>query len=151
MRNIQLILLVIHIAAGCLTLFLGVAAMAARKLPGAHTRWGTWFHWLFLTNIISAIALTPFDWPRLWWLAPVAIGSYGFALLGYWSAVKRPPRWLILHLTGQGGAMIAMITALLVVNAGLYAWWAWVLPTLVGSPAIAWIIREVRLGRRPKL
>jgi hypothetical protein len=34
---------------------------------------------------------------------------------------------------------------------GIVSPWAWVLPTVVGSPIIAWITREVALGRRPKL
>ena len=62
-----------------------------------------------------------------------------------------PPR-------GQGGSYIAMVTALLVVNwenltgsRGVASPWAWALPTVVGSPIIAWVTREVALGRRPKL
>jgi len=29
--------------------------------------------------------------------------------------------------------------------------WAWALPTVVGTPLIAWVTREVARGRRPKL
>ena len=43
-----------------------------------------------------------------------------------------------------------MITALLVVNFGRTTWWTWALPTIIGSPVIGWITREVILGRRPK-
>ncbi len=49
----------------------------------------------------------------------------------------------------QGGSYIAMTTALLVVNLGTHATWAWVAPTLVGSPIIAWVSREIAAGRRP--
>jgi len=51
-----------------------------------------------------------------------------------------------------------MVTALLVVNwetltgtRGVVSPWAWALPTVVGSPLIAWVRREVARGRRPKL
>ncbi len=51
-----------------------------------------------------------------------------------------------------------MVTAFLVVNwgsltgtRGVVSPWAWALPTVVGSPIIAWVTREVALGRRPKL
>ena len=50
-----------------------------------------------------------------------------------------------------------VVTAVLVVNwetltgtRGTASPWAWALPTLIGSPIIAWISREVALGRRPK-
>jgi hypothetical protein len=50
-----------------------------------------------------------------------------------------------------------MVTALLVVNwqrltgePGVNSPWAWMLPTVVGSPIIAWVQRQVALGKRPK-
>jgi hypothetical protein len=68
------------------------------------------------------------------------------------------PGGLYLEPAGQGGSYIAMVTALLVVNwesvtgvPGISSGWPWVLPTLVGSPIIAWVTHEVRLGRRPRL
>jgi hypothetical protein len=57
--------------------------------------------------------------------------------------------WLDLHLTGQLGSFIAMTTAVMVVNFG-NIWWAWAAPTIIGSPIIGWLKREVRAGRRPK-
>jgi hypothetical protein len=51
-----------------------------------------------------------------------------------------------------------MVTALLMVNwgtltgtRGVVSPWAWALLTVVGSPIIARVTREVTLGRRPKL
>lgn len=34
---------------------------------------------------------------------------------------------------------------------GISSPWAWVLPTVVGSPIIAWVQYQVRLGKRPRL
>ncbi|MGH7414488.1 MAG: hypothetical protein ACREKJ_09835 [Candidatus Rokuibacteriota bacterium] len=34
---------------------------------------------------------------------------------------------------------------------GVASPWAWALPTVVGTPIIAWVTREVALRRRPKL
>ncbi len=34
--------------------------------------------------------------------------------------------------------------------AGVDSLWPWAIPTLVGSPLIAWTIRAVRTGKRPK-
>jgi hypothetical protein len=80
---------------------------------------------------------------------PIAIGSYALALMGFLAAKLRWNGWLEYHLSGQLGSYIAMITAVLVVNLG-NVWYAWALPTIIGSPLIAWLKREFRAGRRPK-
>lgn len=50
-----------------------------------------------------------------------------------------------------------MVTALLVVNwqtlfdePGRSSFWPWAIPTLIGTPLIAWLVHEVARGRRPK-
>ena len=60
--------------------------------------------------------------------------------------------------SGQSGSYIAMLSAVLVVNwqlltgtSGRASPWAWIIPTVVGSPLIAWVNVQVRRGRRPKL
>jgi hypothetical protein len=151
-------ILMVHIALGTAGLVLGVVAMTARKLVGVHTRAGEAYHWVMLGVCMSAGTLAILDWQRIWWFLPIAVGSYAFALLGYVAAKRRWRGWLRAHLAGQGGSYIAMLTAVLVVNwetltgtRGTASPWAWALPTLVGSPIIAWLSREVALGRRPKL
>jgi hypothetical protein len=81
-----------------------------------------------------------------------------FALVGYVAAKRRWGGWLRAHIACQGGSYIAMVTALLVVNwesvtgvSGTSSPWAWALPTVVGSPLIAWVTYQVRLGKRPRL
>ena len=151
-------ILLAHIALGTAGLILGPVAMTARKLPGLHTKTGEAYHWVMLGVCVSAGALAILDWGHLWWFLPIAVGSYAFAFLGYVAAKRRWKGWLRAHLTGQGGSYIAMVTAVLVVNwetltgtRGAVSPWAWALPTVVGSPIIAWVTREVALGRRPKL
>ena len=75
----------------------------------------------------------------------------------YLAAKRRWRGWLRAHVAGQGGSYIAMVTALLVVNwetptgsRGIYSPLAWALPTVVGSPIIARMIYDVRIGKRPK-
>lgn len=147
-----------HIALGTAGLVLGPIAMSARKRPGLHTKVGEAYHWVMFGVCVSAGALAFLDWQRLWWFLPIAAGSYAFALLGYVAAKCRWNGWLRTHITGQGGSYIAMVTALFVVNwesltatRGVLSPWAWALPTVVGSPIIAWVTREVVRGRRPKL
>ena len=148
----------LHIAAGAAGLILGPIAMQAAKRPGRHTRAGEAYHWVMLLVCLSAATLAALDWTRLWWFLPIAAGSYAFALVGYVAAKRRWPGWLTAHIAGQGGSYIAMVTALLVVNwnaltgtRGFSSPWPWILPTLVGSPLIAWVTRQVRLGKRPRL
>lgn len=144
------LILTLHIAAGTGGIILGPVAMRARKRRGLHTKAGEFYHWMFATILLTTVILAAMEWERMWFLLPVGVGSYAFALLGYASAKLRWNNWLRFHLVGQGGSYISMTTAVLVVNMGIGSWWAWVLPTLIGSPLIAWIIREVRLGRRPR-
>ena len=147
-----------HIALGAAGLILGPVAMKARKAPGLHTRVGELYHWIMLGVCLSAATLAALDWDRIGWFLPIAAGSYAFALVGYLAAKLRWRGWLLAHISGQGGSYIAMTTALLVVNwealtgtDGIGSPAAWALPTLVGSPIIALVTREVALGRRPKL
>ncbi len=139
--------LAIHIAAGVSGLVLGPVAMRARKRRGLHTRAGEAYHWVMLTVCASAALLVAFKPSELWWFLPIAGGSYGFALLGYLMAKRRPAGWLQWHISGQGGSYIALVTALLVVNLGDVTWLVWLLPTLVGSPLITWLNFRLATGR----
>src|SRR3712207_565321 len=144
------VVLTIHVAAGAAGLVLGPIAMFSAKRRGRHTRTGDAYHWVFFTLFVTAVALALLNWDEVWWLAFVGLFSYAFALLGFLSAKLRWREWLQFHVVGQGGSYIAMVTALLVVNLGRVSVLAWLLPTLVGSPLIAWVTSEVAAGRRPR-
>jgi hypothetical protein len=94
--------------------------MRARKLAGLHTKAGEAYHWVMLGVCMSAATLAVLDWNRIWWFLPVALGSYAFAFVGYLAAKRRWNGWLRVHVVGQGGSYIAMVTAVLIVN-----WEAW--------------------------
>ena len=150
--------LVFHIAVGTVGLVLGPIAMTAWKGSRLHAWAGELYHWVMLAVCVSAGGLAWLDWERSWWFLPIAVGSYAFAFVAYVAAKRRWPGWLAAHVSGQGGSYIAMVTAILVVNwqlltgtRGRSSPWAWILPTLVGSPLIAWVNVQVRRGRRPKL
>lgn len=126
-----------------------MVAFRARKRPGFHTRVGEAYHWVVLAVSVSAVTLAVLDWSRLWWLAIIAVGTYGLALVAYAAAKRRPRGWLHVHVAGQGGSYIALVTAVLVVNLG-GPLVLWLLPTLVATPVLGWLQREIRLGRRPR-
>ena len=135
-------ILVAHIAAGTAGLVLGPVAMLAPKRRGRHTRAGTVYHWVMLAVCVSAAGLALLDWTRLWWFLPIAAFSYGWALLGYVMVRRRPRGWLAWHIRGMGGSYIALTTALLVVNFGRSNLVVWFIPTIAGSPLIAWFSRR---------
>jgi hypothetical protein len=145
------VILTLHVAAGASVLILGPIAMFSAKRRGRHTRAGDAYHWSFFVLFVTAVGLAILDWEESWWLAPVGAGSYAFALLGFASAKRRwREKWLQHHVIGQCGSYIAAVTALLVVNLGRDATAAWIVPTIVGSPLIAWLTLEVAAGRRPR-
>ncbi len=83
------LVLTIHIACGAGGIILGPIAMRARKMPGQHTQVGEIYHWLFLVIFLTTGVLSWMNWERLWWLLPIGIFSYSFALLGYLAAKLR--------------------------------------------------------------
>jgi hypothetical protein len=134
--------LVLHITAGTAGLALGPVAMLAPKRRGRHTRAGGVYHWTVLAVCLSATGLALLSWPELWWFLPIAAFSYANALLGYMAVRIRWANWLGAHIAGMGGSYIALVTALLVVN-GSGQLILWFLPTIVGTPLIAWAINRV--------
>lgn len=143
-------ILALHIGAGGTGLLLGPLAMRATKRRGAHTNLGEAYHWVMLTVCLSATTLAILAWERSWEFVPIAAFSYANAVVGYIAAKRRRRRWLRLHIAGMCGSYIALTTALLVVNLGDRLPVVWFLPTIVGSPIIAWVIYEVDRGRRPR-
>jgi hypothetical protein len=144
------VVLTLHVAAGASVLILGPIAMFSAKRRGRHTRAGDAYHWAFLILFVTAVGLALLNWDESWWLALVGAGSYAFALLGFMAAKRRWRDWIEHHVIGQGGSYIAAVTALLVVNLGRESIAPWIVPTLVGSPLIAWVTLEVAAGRRPR-
>jgi hypothetical protein len=144
------IALSVHVAAGTTALVLGPFAAFAAKRRGIHTQLGTIYYWAFVVNFVSAVVLAALNFNDAWWLALVGAGSYAFALLGYEAAKRRRRGWLIWHVSGQGGSYIAMTTAVLVVNLGTASALAWIAPTVIGSPLIAYVNTQIAKGRRPK-
>ncbi len=141
--------LALHITAGVLALTLGPLALLAARRRGTINAVATAYHWAVLAVCVSAAALVAAAPARLWWLLPIAAGSYALALLGFRAARRPGSRARRLHLHLQGGSYIALVTALLVVSVGSPL--AWIAPTLIGAPLITWAIRreETRSRRRP--
>ena len=105
-----------HVAGGIIGLVLGPVAMTAWESRASTPGPGRSTSGSMLLVCVTAAGLAVLDWTRNAWFLPVATGSYAFALVGYVAAKRRRPGWLRVHVIGQGGSYIAMVTALLVVN-----------------------------------
>jgi uncharacterized membrane protein len=147
------IVLGFHIFSGVLGLTLGPVAMFSRKSKGVHSYAGEVYYWVMLSVCVSAAAMAVLHWEKSWYFLLISVFSYVFAYRGYTAAKRRKSGWLAVHISGMLGSYIALVTALLVVNAAkvsevshLPVWMVWILPTLVGSPIIAMI----QLRYRPK-
>jgi hypothetical protein len=148
--SVHRVFLTAHIAAGSAGLVLGPVAAFTAKRRGIHTTVGTYYYWAFVVLFVSSLLLAAMDWDQDSFLVPIGVFSYGWALLGYQAAKRRWRNWLGWHVAGQGGSYIAMTTALLVVNLGTDATFAWFLPSIIGTPLIVWVNFQIAMGRRPK-
>lgn len=148
------LLLLFHVAAGVTGLLVGPVAMAARKRRG---RWHGFFGRLYQASVgvlsATTVGLVLAAPARLWWLGVIGAATQVAAATGWWVQHRRRPGWLPRHVRLMCGSYISFVTAALVVN------WssplAWVLPTLVGTPAIEVAVRSVsrhrpRPSRRPQ-
>jgi hypothetical protein len=148
------VLLAIHIAAGFICLVTGFLAMYARKRKGMHTKAGEIYHAAFVLILITSVAMAIMHWETNAYLLYIGIFSYAFAAVGYVAKKRRVRNWLGLHIGGMLGSYIAIITAVLVVNApripvlsDINALWIWFTPTFVGTPLIFLVGRKYK---RPK-
>lgn len=138
------VLLVVHIGAGALGLVLGAVAMVLGARRSRRHGWvGKGYQACVLALVLSALGLVIREPGRLWWLGAIAVATEAAALGGWWVRRRRRPGWLPVHLQLMCGSYVSFLTAALVVN------WssplAWLLPTVVASPAIA--VAASRAGR----
>lgn len=129
-------LLVVHISSGSLALLAGPVAMLLPKRPGWHPRLGRAYQVLVALLCASAVGLAVLQ-PALWWLGIIAGVTWAAALAGWQVRRLRRPGWLPWHISLMCGSYVSLVTALLVVNLGLGDAFAWVLPTIAGTPLIA--------------
>ena len=139
------IVLAIHIAFGVAGVGLGPPAvwMAYRQRAG---RPSTAFHWSVVGVCVTALGLAALDLAALWWLVPIAAGTYALAFVGFRAARDRRPGWAAAAVRGFGGSYIALWTAILVVSAGSSVL-TWVLPAAIGTPLVE--LLALRRHRQP--
>lgn len=130
------VVLVIHVVAGGLGLFVGPAAMLVAKRPGRHPVLGRTYQVLTGLLCLSSFGLVAYR-PSLWWLGVIGAATWAAALAGWWVGRVAFRGWLVWHINLMCSSYISFVTAFLVVNLGLTSLVAWILPTVVGAPLIA--------------
>ena len=143
---LRLVLLIVHIGAGSLGLVVLPVIIAGPKGTGTHRRLGRTFLWCLRAVAASAVGLALIAFATLWWFVLVAGFSLALGEVGSRAWRRRRPfdASVVQHLSGMGGAAIAFVTAVIVVNAGRVNVIAWLAPTIVGSPLIGIAIARVQ-------
>jgi hypothetical protein len=139
--------LLVHIAAGVAGILLGPLVLYFVAARGV-TRFADAYHASVLLVCVSAAVLAVLDFASLWWFLLVATGSYAFAVRAVIAARQRRPNWLPRYIRGQGGAYIALWTAVVVVSVNQLPL-VWFIPTAIGAPLIEWLAHRARTPNAP--
>jgi len=136
--------LTLHVICGGLGLLIGPLAMMVRKRPRrAGVHWHRWLGLAYQATVTglcsSALGLVALK-PAVWWLGMIAVATQAAAAVGWLTRPSKRPARLKTHIGAMCGSYISFVTAFLVVNSDELVWWF--LPTVVGSPLIAWSSRR---------
>jgi hypothetical protein len=139
----------VHVAAGLVCTIAGVAAMLAPKRVGRHPSAGAVYYWSLVVVFLSMAALSILRWPADTHLFVLGILSFGAGALGRMAKRRLWRGWLPVHVTGMATSYILLLTAFYVDNGPHLPLWRslpalahWLLPSIVGVPILAWVLRR---------
>ena len=139
----------IHLAAGLIAVSAGAVAMLSRKQVGRHPQAGTVYYWALATIFFTMSILAISRWADDYDLFILGGLSFIAATIGRTARRKLWPSWARIHATGMGSSYILMMTAFYVDNGKNLPLWRelpqiafWILPTLVGTPVILYVLRS---------
>jgi hypothetical protein len=144
------VLLVVHVIAGASGLLLAGPVLFAPKRRGRHTWLGRAYAIAAVLLCLTAFGLVARDPAGLVGLAVLGVLTAGWVMIGVWLArsrprLGRPGRWRVWHLNCMGSSVIAFVTAFAVQLADGHLV-AWLAPTIIGSPLIAWRSARERIA-----
>jgi hypothetical protein len=139
----------VHVAAGLVCTIAGIAAMLAPKRAGRHPSAGTVYYWSLMVVFLSMAALSILRWPADTHLFVLGILSFGAGVVGRMAKRGLWRGWLPVHVTGMATSYILLLTAFYVDNGPHLPLWRslpalahWLLPSIVGVPILAWVLRR---------
>ena len=143
-----LTIVAIHVIAGLTCTVAGIVAMLAPKRAGRHPAAGTVYYWSLVVVFLTMAALSLLRWPANAHLFALGILSFGAGVVGR-IARRRISDWLRLHVTAMTVSYIVLLTAFYVDNGPNLPLWRflpplalWFIPSLVGLPILAWVLRR---------
>jgi len=145
------IVIALHVVAGTLGLLLAGPVLFAPKRRGWHTLLGRAYAVMAVVLCLTAFWLVALEPRRLAGLGVLGVLTLGWVAGGVWIArykprLTGPGAWRIWHLNLMSSSVISFVTAFAVQVADGH-WLAWILPTVVGSPLIAWRTGREVAGR----
>jgi hypothetical protein len=138
----------IHVLFALAAIITGVTAMLLRKERGSHSNFGIAYFWCLFGVFVSMSALAFSRWQEDYHLFILGALSFGAAWLGRTILRRRWPQWPRWHLASMGASFILMITAFYVDNGKNLPLWHelpqigfWLLPAMIGTPIILYVLR----------
>ena len=123
--------------------------MLSKKGRGRHSNFGLTYFWCLFGIFVTMSALAFTRWREDCDLFILGTLSFGAAWLSRAILRYRWYQWLRLHPTLMGASYILMITAFYVDNGKNLPLWQelpqiafWILPALVGTPVILYVLRS---------
>ena len=137
------LVLALHVAAGAVGLVAGPVAWTARRRRRRHTRAGWTYQACVAVLCSSSLVLVSAD-PSLWPFALIAVATQAAAAGAVVVRRRRRPGWLPQHVQLVLGSYVSFVTAFAVQAVG--GLWAWVVPSTVGTVAVA--VATTRVAQR---
>jgi hypothetical protein len=139
----------VHVAAGLVCTFAGIAAMLAPKRAGQHPAAGAVYYRSLVVVFLTMAALSILRWPANAHLFVLGILSFGAGAIGRIARRRLWRGWLQWHVAGMAMSYILLLTAFYVDNGPHLPLWRslprlthWLLPSIVGVPVLIWVLRR---------
>ena len=139
----------VHVLAGLSCTVTGIIAMVADKCAGRHPSAGAVYYWSLVVVFLSMAALSILRWPHNTHLFVLGIFSFSAGVIGRLARRRLWRCWLPVHVIGMSVSYILLLTAFYVDNGPHLPLWRslptlayWLLPSVVGVPILAWVLRH---------
>ncbi len=154
-------LLVVHIAAGLISVITGAIALLSPKQRGRHARVGEVYYWALGVVFVTATVMAALRWAQSGYLFFLGSAAFAAGSIGYLARKRRWRGWLTVHIVGMSLSYIVLLTAFYVDNGPKLPLWDrlptlafWIGPSAIGLPLVLrtlWRRSRVRGRRRCNL
>jgi hypothetical protein len=150
-----LLTVALHVAVGLTCTIVGIVAMLSEKRRGRHSDLGNIYFWCLSIVFVTASTLSLVRFAEDYHLFMLGALSFAMASWGRMALRQRWPGWPRQHVIGMGSSYILLLTAFYVDNGKSLPIWRdlpqiafWLIPGIIGSPIIAYVLLRHPLIRR---